>query len=348
MKLSEFEYSIPDHAIAQFPASVRDQSRLLVLNRRTGGIEHRLFSDLPEFLEPGSLLVLNDTRVFPSRLTGSKETGGKTEILLLRQRSSFEWEALYRGRFRKSQKVYLTGGLEGTLQENLEDGKVAVAFKEEAPEVTRHFLIHGEPPLPPYIKRDNGRFLKEDHEAYQTVYAKGYGSVAAPTAGLHFTEALLSRIRNKGVEIVTLTLQVGVGTFKPVTCEEIENHRMDSEAFTVTEAAARSIRLAKEEKRKVVAVGTTSTRTLETLAGREGGVRGGSGTTSLFIYPGYSFKVVDALVTNFHLSRSTLLMLVSAFAGREQILKTYEIALNENYRFYSYGDAMFILQGESQ
>ncbi|MBI1821423.1 MAG: tRNA preQ1(34) S-adenosylmethionine ribosyltransferase-isomerase QueA [Nitrospirae bacterium] len=342
MKLSDFDYPIQNHTIAQYPPPVRDQARLLVLNRATGEMAHRHFSNLAELLEPGQVLVLNDTKVFPARLTGHRETGARTEIFLLHPRSSFQWEALSRGKFRKFHKVHLKGGLEGRFIEDLGEGKALIEFKEEETSVKNHFLKHGEVPLPPYIRRENG-LQTEDRENYQTVYAKAYGSVAAPTAGLHFTPSLLDKLGRKGVEIVTLTLHVGLGTFKPVHCEEIEQHKMENEFYSVSEESAKKLRSAKAENRKVIAVGTTTTRTLETISTQKGEIVSGRGYTEFFIFPGYLFKAVDGLITNFHLPRTTLLMLVSAFAGRELVLQAYETALKENYRFYSYGDAMFIL-----
>ncbi|MHB8482492.1 MAG: tRNA preQ1(34) S-adenosylmethionine ribosyltransferase-isomerase QueA [Nitrospiria bacterium] len=342
MKLSDFDYPIQNHAIAQFPSSVRDQARLLVLNRATGEMSHRHFSDLADLMEPGQVLVLNDTKVFPARLAGNRETGGKTEIVLLYPRSPFQWEVLFRGKFKKFQKVYFKGGLEGRLIEDLGEGKVLIEFKEEENGVKNYFFKHGDVPLPPYIRRENG-LLDEDRKNYQTVYAKSYGSIAAPTAGLHFTRSLLDKLRKKGIEIVTLTLHVGLGTFKPVHCEKIEEHRMEREAYSLPEEAAKKIRLAKAENRKVIAVGTTSTRVLESISTLKGEIVSGEGSTEFFIFPGYTFKIIEGLITNFHLPKTTLLMLVSAFAGRELILNVYEAALKENYRFYSYGDAMFIV-----
>ena len=342
MKLSDFDYPIQNHAIAQFPPKVRDQARLLVLNRADGVMAHRTFSDLPDLLKPGDVLVLNDTKVFPARLTGNRETGAKTEILLLQPRSPLRWEALARGKFRKAQKVYLKGGLVGEFLEDLGEGKNLIEFKETEERIRNHFLTFGEVPLPPYIQRKKG-LLKEDREDYQTVYAKFYGSVAAPTAGLHFTHSLLNKILQRGIEVATVTLHVGLGTFKPVQCEEIEQHQMESEFYAVSEEAAKKIRLAKVENRKVIAVGTTTTRTLETISAQKGEIVSGEGSTRSFIFPGYIFKTIDGLITNFHLPKTTLLMLVSAFARRELILKAYETALKENYRFYSYGDAMLIV-----
>lgn len=342
MKLSDFDYPAENQIIAQSPCLVRDRSRLMLLHRETGEILHQKFENLPDFIEPGSLLVLNDSRVFPARLRGEKQSGGKTEILLLGKSGSSSWEALLKGKFRENQILNFKGGLAGRLVKNLEEGKVLVEFKENEEALRNHFLEYGEVPLPPYIKREKGQFLKDDSENYQTVYAKSYGSVAAPTAGLHFTRSLLDRIQQKGIETAAVTLHVGPGTFKGVTCEKIEDHRFDPENYSVSEESAEKIRFAKSEKRKIIAVGTTSARVLETIVTPEGEVMAGNGSTALFIFPGYSFKIVDALVTNFHLPKSTLLMLVSAFAGREKIFKAYASAIQERYRFYSYGDAMFI------
>lgn len=343
MKLSDFNYPAENQIIAQTPSFIRDRSRLMVLHRKTGQILHRTFEDLLYFLDPGSVLVLNDSKVFPARLRGMKESGGKTEILLLGKRAPSRWEVLLKGTFRKDQNLFFRGGLAGRLVESLEDGRALIEFKGEDQFIQNHFLRYGEVPLPPYIKRGKDDLLNEDRENYQTVYAKSYGSVAAPTAGLHFTPSLLNRIQQKGIEIVAVTLHVGPGTFKGIAVAEIENHRMDPESYLVSEESVKTIRLAKSEKRKIIAVGTTSARVLETISTPEGEVIAGNGSTDLFIFPGYSFKIVDALVTNFHLPKSTLLMLTAAFSGREQLLTAYGIAIQESYRFYSYGDAMFIL-----
>ncbi|MBI1822903.1 MAG: tRNA preQ1(34) S-adenosylmethionine ribosyltransferase-isomerase QueA [Nitrospirae bacterium] len=343
MKLSEFDYPAENQIIAQSPSGVRDQSRLMVLHRKTGKIQHFRFENLPDLIEPESLLIVNDSKVFPARLKGVKKSGGKTEILLLREKNTCQWEALLRGRFREDQTLYFEGGLAGKLVSALGEGKVLIEFKEEGSFVRNHLLRFGEVPLPPYVRRDGGKSEAEDFANYQTVYARSYGSVAAPTAGLHFTPQLLNRLQRRGVEIAAVTLHVGWGTFKGISSENVEEHRMDSENYCVSEESAKAIRMAHSEKRKIIAVGTTSARVLESIATPERAFSSGEGSTELFIFPGYSFNIVEALITNFHLPRSTLLVLVSAFAGREQILKAYQTAILEKYRFYSYGDAMFIL-----
>jgi S-adenosylmethionine:tRNA ribosyltransferase-isomerase len=343
MKVSDFDYPAENQIIAQYPSSLRDSSRLMILKRKSGEIQHRRFENLPDLIEPGSLLVLNDSKVFPARLKGEKESGGKTEILLLREAKPFLWEALLRGKFRENQRLVFKGGLAGKLIAALGEGKVLIEFMEAESKVRNYLLKFGEIPLPPYIQRKDGSLEREDRENYQTVYAKHFGSVAAPTAGLHFTSTLLNRLRNKGIKIAAVTLHVGLGTFKGITCESIEDHRMDPEYFAVSEESAEAIRLAKSENRRIIAVGSTSTRVLESIAASDGGVSSQEGSTDLFIFPGYSFKLVQGLITNFHLPKSTLFVLTAAFAGREKIFDAYQVAIREGYRFYSYGDAMVIL-----
>jgi S-adenosylmethionine:tRNA ribosyltransferase-isomerase len=371
--ISLFDYELPKSLIAQRPAERRDASRLLVLHRADGAIEHRGFSDLPEYLRAGDVLVLNETKVIKARLLGAKAgTGARVELFLIRSEGrlnhySEDWEVLARPakRLKKGQHIVFgaddgdgayTGEGESDPELTAEvlgpinDGHMLVRFFfhgkfEDAVERLGHI------PLPPYIKRGDA---PEDAERYQTVYARNAGSVAAPTAGLHFTDELLDELRMKGVIVVPVTLDVGLGTFLPVKTPNIEEHRMHSETYRVGEESAREINAAKAEGRRVVCVGTTSVRTLESAAARgvDSGsgagmtgvwnVRAGEGATDIFIYPGYGFKVVDALITNFHLPASTLLMLVSAFAGRERVLAAYAEAVRERYRFFSYGDAMFI------
>lgn len=343
MKLSEFDYPAENKIIAQSPSGVRDKSRLMILHRKSGKIQHLLFENLPDLIDPGSLLIINDSKVFPARLKGVKKSGGKTEILLLREKTSCLWEALLKGRFKEGQTLYFTGGLTGKLVSALGEGKVLIEFKEDGSFVRNHLFRFGEVPLPPYIRRNDGKSMAEDSASYQTVYARSYGSVAAPTAGLHFTPHLLNRLQERGVEIASVTLHVGWGTFKGISSENVEEHRMESEYYCVSEDSAQAIRMAQSEKRKIIAVGTTSARVLESIAAPDRAISSGESSTELFIFPGYSFKIVEALITNFHLPMSTLLVLVSAFAGREQILRAYQTAILEKYRFYSYGDAMFIL-----
>ncbi|HSK80142.1 MAG TPA: tRNA preQ1(34) S-adenosylmethionine ribosyltransferase-isomerase QueA [Thermoanaerobaculia bacterium] len=335
MLTRDFDYELPPEAIAQEPAP-RGESRLLVLDRE-GPERHARVRDLPQLLRPGDLLVLNDTRVIPARLYATRVGGGggRMEILLLERIDEREWDALVKpGRRAKPGTVLeFDAGLAAEVTAKDPDGRHRLRFSEP---VERHLDRLGHVPLPPYIERPD---TDEDRERYQTVYARNPGAVAAPTAGLHFSTELLSEIEAAGVEIARVTLHVGIGTFKPVSAERIEEHRMERERYEVGEEAAEAIRRA----RRVVAVGTTVVRTLESAALAGGGeVRPGGGSTELFITPGFPFKVVDALLTNFHLPRSTLLMLVSAFAGRERVLAAYEEAIREGYRFYSYGDAMFV------
>lgn len=341
MRLSEFDYDLPPELIAQRPAPRRDASRLMVVRRASGEIEHARFFEIGRFLRAGDVLVLNNTRVLPARLFGVKETtGAHIEALLLRPLGDGEWEALLRPgrRVQKGTRLLFGGGLlharvlgrgkEGTFQLRFDE---VVDFRERLEQV-------GQVPLPPYIKREPD---EEDRERYQNVYAKREGAVAAPTAGLHFTEALLEELRSMGVVTVEVTLHVGLGTFQPVQTENVEEHRLRAEEAELTETAAEQLRQARAEGRRIVAVGTTCVRTLETAA-QSGEIRPFRGETSLFIFPGYSFRAVDALLTNFHLPRSSLLMLVSAFAGYDLTRRAYELAVRERYRFYSYGDAMFI------
>ena len=342
----------PPKLIAQHPAERRDEARLLVLDRRTGSLEHRTFGDLPEYLTPGDVLVINDTKVLPARLIGRKASGGKIEVLLVRElsppgpdRAAGEWECLVprAGRLRAGAPLSFADDLQGELLERGANGRWRISLKCQG--IFRQVLERiGLPPLPPYIKRDGkGEAQAEDRDRYQTVYAREEGAIAAPTAGLHFTKALLERIRAKGVQALPLTLHVGVGTFLPVREMEIAGHRLEPESFFLSPETARAIGEARAHGKKVFAVGTTAVRTLESCANDLGEIQPARGETELFITPGHRFRAVEALVTNFHLPRSTLLMLVAAFAGRERILAAYAEAVRENYRFYSYGDAMLIL-----
>ena len=339
MKTSDFLYDLPEELIAQTPAERRDASRLLVLDKTTGAIEHRHFYDLPRYLRPGDCLVLNDSRVIPARLFGVRPTGGAAEVVLLRDLGGGRWECLTRpGRKMRPGTVVTFGGgeLTGTVEDVEADGNRVIRFAYDG--IFLEILERlGHMPLPPYIKAQ-----LDDPERYQTVYAREPGSAAAPTAGLHFTNGLLDDIRAMGVDVRFVTLHVGLGTFRPVKAENIEDHEMHSEYCVVPPDTAEAVTRAKREGRRVVAVGTTSCRTLESFAKPDGTMEPSAGWTDIFIYPGYRFRCVDALVTNFHLPGSTLVMLVSALAGRENILRAYNTAVEERYRFFSFGDAMFI------
>lgn len=339
MKTSDFFYELPQELIAQTPLERRDGSRLLTLNKETGAIEHRHFFDLPQFLHPGDCLVLNNSRVLPARLIGHRPTGGAVEILLLVDKGGDTWECLVRPgkKLRTGARIsFGEGQLQAEITEVLPDGNRLVHFEYEGIflEVLEEL---GRMPLPPYIKEE----LK-DQERYQTVYSKVVGSAAAPTAGLHFTPELLKEIQDKGINLCYVTLHVGLGTFRPVKEEEITEHEMHSEYCVIPQETADIINETKKNGGRVICVGTTSCRTLESWANEDGTLSATGGWTDIFIYPGYQFKVMDALVTNFHLPESTLIMLVSALAGREYILDAYKEAVKERYRFFSFGDAMFI------
>jgi len=342
MKLSDFDYFLDTGRIAQEPVPERDHARLMVLDRQTGDRHHRRFFEITDFLRPGDVLVLNDTRVIPARLHARKESGGQIEVFLLRDLGENRWEVMIRGKVAPDTVVLLESGAQGIVEKVLPDGKRVVRFLMKT-DLLNYMERFGKVPLPPYIHRNGGQKpVQLDRERYQTVYARDPGAVAAPTAGLHFTEGLLQKIRKKGVRIVTLTLHVGYGTFKPVTVETIEEHKMDEEYYSIDENAARTINGAIRDGSRIIAVGTTSTRALESAVDQSGYLTRHSGSTDLFIYPGYKFRVIQALITNFHLPRSTLLMLVSAFAGKEAVDRAYQEAREMEYRFYSYGDAMFI------
>jgi len=354
MKLSDFDYRLPPGLIAQHPPARRGDSRLMVLNRARASWEHRSFSHLPEYLKPGDALVVNDTKVIPARLIGKKESGGKVEALLIRKKpgppespDSQEWECLAQssGRLREKTRVFFEEAVEGEFLGRTPEGLWRLSLTGSQDEDLDLALKRiGFAPLPPYIHRNgDGGTREEDLERYQTVYARKEGAIAAPTAGMHFTEGILEKIRAQGVSVAFLTLHVGMGTFLPVKCEEVEKHRLEPEFFDLQPRTAEAINGAREAGGKVFAVGTTVTRALESSVDGRGEIRAGRGQTGLFILPGHRFQAVDGLVTNFHLPRSTLLMLVSAFAGREFILSAYEEAVKENYRFYSYGDAMLII-----
>ena len=338
MKRSDFYFDLPEELIAQTPIPERDHSRLLHVDKCTGALEHRHFYDLPEYLHEGDCLVLNDSRVLPARLIGARPTGGSVELVLLRDLGEGRWECLSRpGRkTRPGQELLFGGGeLTATVEAVAEGGNRIVQFHYEGIflEVLERL---GKMPLPPYIKEELA-----DGERYQTVYSRELGSAAAPTAGLHFTKELLAQIAAKGVKICYVTLHVGLGTFRPVKEEEIEDHPMHAEFCIVPEETARIVTETKRAGGRVVSVGTTSCRTLESFANEDGTLDPQSGWTDIFIYPGYRFKCVDALVTNFHLPESTLIMLVSALAGREHVLNAYKAAVGERYRFFSFGDACF-------
>ncbi len=353
MKLSEFNYDLPKGHIAQYPLQERDSSGLLVIHRKQRKIEHRVFRDIIEFLRPGDALILNDTKVIPARLYGRKPSGGKIEILLLKELRTNTWEALVKGLYQGTvtlqqgitafvsrsngvAKVKLEGKLHGNLDSNPEvSGSTGYDIKNSLNKI-------GVMPLPPYIKRKTDQ---SDTERYQTVYAKKEGAVAAPTAGLHFTDKLLNTMGGKGIEIRMLTLHVGHGTFKPVLATDLKRHQMDEEFYEIPETTADTVNRAKSEGRRVIAVGTTVTRALEAsvMDGLENRIKAGTEKASIFIYPGYRFKIIDALISNFHLPNSTPMMLTSAFSGLQLLKKAYLEALNRGYRFFSYGDAMLII-----
>lgn len=340
MKTEDFYYDLPEELIAQYPIEDREESRLLLLDKETGNIEDRIFKDIIDYLHPGDCLVLNDTKVIPARLFGNREgKNERIEFLLLRRIENDIWETLVRpGKKVKpgNRIVFGNGILVAEVLSIEEDGTRKVEFKYKG--IFEEMLDKlGEVPLPPYIKEK-----LEDKERYQTVYSKHEGSAAAPTAGLHFTKELLNKIKEKGVSISYLTLHVGLGTFRPVKVENIEEHHMHSEYYEVSKEAAEMINRTKKDGGRVIAVGTTTTRTLETIGILEGKILPKKGWTDIFIYPGYDFKIIDGLITNFHLPESTLLMLVSALAGRDNILMAYKHAIENRYRFFSFGDAMFI------
>ena len=340
MNIADFNYELPEELIAQHPSDKRDEARLLVLNKEKQTVEHKIFKDVIDYLEPGDCLVINNTKVLPARLYGIKvDTGIQVEFLLLKRIEEDVWEVMVRpGRRLKqgAEVVFGNGLLKGQVLETMENGNRKVKFEYEG--IFNEILDQiGLMPLPPYITES----LK-DKDRYQTVYAKYDGSAAAPTAGLHFTEELLEKIKAKGVEIANVTLHVGIGTFRPVKVENIEEHEMHSEHYYIKQEDAEKINNAKKTGKRVIACGTTSCRVIETIADENGLVSETEGDTNIFIYPGYKFKCLDALITNFHLPKSTLVMLVSALAGREYIMKAYKTAVDEKYKFFSFGDAMII------
>jgi len=366
LRVADFDYALPTDLIAQAPAPERDRSRLLVLERQTGALRHRTFCDLAEHLVQGDLLVINETKVFPARLFGRSERRHAVEVLLIQETEGEPWEALVKPsrKVRPGDRLLLAGGrIEADVLEKRGEGRHLLRLVCDG-SLSDLLWRFGQMPLPPYIKRQGlGSRVKGlastssdtlnpqpstldphalDRERYQTVYAKHEGAIAAPTAGLHFTLELIETLKNRGIEFAPITLYVGPGTFRPVRVEQVDNHRMESERYVVPEQTALAIKSARAEGRRVIAVGTTTVRTLEHAA-RDGEVRAGAGVADLFIYPGYRYKIIDGLITNFHLPHSTLLMLVSAFAGRETILAVYREAIAHRYRFYSYGDAMLII-----
>ena len=339
LKTSDFYYDLPEELIAQTPLEPRDSSRLLVYNRTTGEVFHRHFRDVGDYLNPGDLLVVNTTKVYPARIFAYTEHGGKVEILLLKRQNLTDWECLVKPGKKSREGVILVVNeeLKAEIISRTDDGGRIVRFIFDG--VFEDILSRvGEMPLPPYIHEK----LK-DKDRYQTVYCKQEGSAAAPTAGLHFTLRLIDELKAKGVEFAEVQLNVGLGTFRPVKTDDLEHHKMHTEYYVIDEENAEKINKAKREGRRVIAVGTTSVRTLETVADEDGFVKAQSGDTSIFIYPPYKFKCVEGLITNFHLPESTLVMLVSAFASREKILELYNLAVKEKYRFFSFGDAMFII-----
>lgn len=350
-ELNDYDYELPDDRIAQMPVDQRDRSRLLVLDRQSGAVAHHRFFELSRFLRPGDVLVVNNTEVIPGRLTGRKESGGKVELLILNYADRLQ-DSTNPGRMicdcllkaskptGQGRRLFFNGGLTAeviAVKENIH--RISFAYEGDFEQLLYRI---GQTPLPPYIRRNGGRNGANDRETYQTVYASRKGAIAAPTAGFHFTASLLDALKRFGVEVVEITLHVGYGTFLPVRVADIRAHSMHSEMFSVSRKAVDSVSSAKRTGRRIVAVGTTCVRTLEYSADGNGGLAAGSGNCNLFIYPGYRFKVVDAMITNFHLPKSTLLMLVSAFAGRKNILNAYQSAIENGYRFYSYGDAMMI------
>ncbi len=348
-RLEEYDYELPAELIAQVPAPERDRSRLLLLNRQTKVSEDSYFFRLPDFLNPGDTLVVNDTRVVPARLYGRKESGGQVEVLVLEQgklAGENERERMCLCKASKRPKVgsflFFQGGGKGKVLCLYDDGKVLIQFQGMEP-VEDILRKNGRMPVPPYIKRPDETLEAVDRKRYQTVYARRDGAVAAPTAGLHFTDALLERLKRRDIKVVSITLHVGYGTFQPVSAADIREHKLEAEYFRVEKSVAREIRECKNSGGRVIAVGTTAVRALETAALATGSVEPGEGMTDLMVTPGFSFRVVDGLVTNFHLPKSSLLFLVAAFAGLELIREVYASAIEKKYRFYSYGDAMLIL-----
>ena len=346
MLVSDFDYNLPEELIAQVPADKRDLSRMMVLNRKDKTIHHHIFKDIVDLIDDSSILILNNTRVIPARLYGYKDTGAKIEVFLLKEKAQHHWEALIKPskRVKSGTKLIISEELSVEILSPAEDDGKWNIYLEYEGDIYDILSRAGNVPLPPYIERKMTpeELKKLDYERYQTVYAKKEGSVAAPTAGLHFTAEILNKLNAKGIQIGYVTLNVGLGTFRPVKCDVVEEHKMDSEIFEISSETAKLINQSKAEGKKLIAVGTTSVRTLETAYKQFGEIKECRSSSTLFIYPPYEFKVVDSLITNFHLPKSTLLMLVSALAGREFIMEAYKEAIENKYRFYSYGDCMFI------
>ncbi len=342
MKIEEFDYHLPKSLIAQYPSSDRGASRLMVVHRHRGTIQHRSFQEISQYLNPGDLLVVNNTRVLPVRLMGRKETGGKCEVLLIPQWNGTkgEWKALVKGikRDRRGFRIHFDQGFDAEIEE-VSEGRAKIRFSGQN-RVMDILQRIGHIPLPPYIKRQDET---PDRMRYQTVFAEKNGSIAAPTAGIHFTEKMLQSLEEKGVRVLSITLHIGPGTFTPVKTDDVEGHTMEAEWTEISQETAGEIERTKRNGRRVIAVGTTTTRAIESFSCPEGLIKSGEDFSSLFIYPPYSFRVIDGLVTNFHLPKSTLIMLVSAFAGKDLLMKAYQEAVRKKYHFYSYGDAMLIL-----
>ena len=344
MRLSDFDYELPEELIAQYPLEKRDHSKLMVVHRKDGKIEHKRFYNITEYLRPGDLIVINETKVFPARLFAVKDrTDAKVEVFLLRELENNLWEVLVKParKVRIGNKLTIAEGVQCDVIDNTVSGGRVVRFVNISREELYKLIDEvGQSPLPPYIKRDP---TPEDKKRYQTVYAKKRGAVAAPTAGLHFTEELLEKIKQKGVKVASIVLHIGLGTFRPVTVEDLSRHRMDSEYFEVSPETALAINEAKEKGKRIIAVGTSVVRCLETVSVSGFQISPKRGWTDKFIYPPYQFKIIDAIITNFHQPKSTLLMMVSAFGGHELIMKAYQEAIKNKYRFFSFGDAMLIL-----
>lgn len=345
MLVNEFDYNLPEELIAQMPSSARDLSKMLVLNKKTGAMEHRIFADVTEYFEKDDVLILNNTKVIPARLIGYKETGARIEVFLLKNPEGKMWECLIKPAKRVKENTIITFNeeLKAKVIGRLDNDKMMVELIFEG-DFYKVLDNVGLTPLPPYIQRQmtDEQIKQLDHDRYQTVYAKNPGSVAAPTAGLHFTDEILTKLKAKGVQVGFVTLNVGLGTFRPVKVDNILEHKMDSETFQISEETATLITQAQKDGRRITAVGTTTVRTLETAFAKYGCIQQCHDASELFIYPGYEFKVVNRLITNFHLPKSTLLMLVSALSTRENIMNAYKEAITQKYRFYSYGDCMFI------
>lgn len=343
MLISDFDYELPENLIAQEPLENREGSRMLIVDRGTGGVQDKSFTDLPEFLREGDVLVLNNTRVFPARLFGTSETGAKIELFLVRETGEAAWETLARParRLKPAKKIDFGERLSATVLDKTDDGKVVVRFEADG-DLDAILDEIGKTPLPPYIKR-TGNGIDSDRERYQTVFARERGAIAAPTAGLHFTPDILEQIRARGVTIAEITLHVGYGTFEPVRVDDLSQHRVMPERYEMSQQTAALLNKAKSDGRRIVAIGTTTTRALESVMSAHGRFVAERGSANLTIIPGYEFKAIDALLTNFHLPQSSLLVLVSVFAGHEMIMDAYKHAVREKYRFYSYGDCMLIV-----